>query len=567
MRACARAILVFFAALIFCVAGYHNLVSAQADEVELGAPVVLQGEPLFRIKTSVGSFSPTFRANVISRRLEEFARDVDQPLDSLQITNDELANTVNITTGEEVLITIAAADAAAAETSQRALANEYLAIIQTSITAYRDSYSVQSIVLGIIYTLVLSILLIASFILSNRVVHFLSRKIKTWRGHHIHGLRIFGTEVIPADRVADSISEILRLTRLGLFLGLFLIYINLVLSFFPWTKGLAQSIFGYFRRAALTLGENLVDYLPNLFFLFFIFVFTTYTLRLVKFTFAEIRRGTITIPGFYPEWAKPTYNIVRFAIIVFAATVAFPYLPGSGTPAFQGISVFVGVLFSLGSSGAVANFVAGIILTYSRAFVVGDRVKISETIGDVLEKTLLVTRVNTPKNVVITIPNAMVLSSHIINYSGSIRYPNTPPLVLHTTITLGYDVPWPKVHKAMIAAANRTQNTLSEPAPFVLQTSLDDFYVSYELNTYTDKPTLMPRIYSDLHQHLQDTLNEAEIEILSPHYSAVRDGHQLAVPQQYFPKGYTVPGFRVSPLGTAKPPSNQSHNAEEPPKA
>ncbi|MDB9528579.1 mechanosensitive ion channel family protein [Oscillatoria sp. CS-180] len=568
-----RSLISLIAIAIVCLSLMANSSQAQTETTPerspQGFPVTLQDQTLFYIEARVGSFPPSFRARTISERIEAFARDVEQEPDSLRIVVNELADTVDITAGDEVLMTIADVDAEAANATERAMAQDYVDIIQAAVEEYRRSYSLQSILLGLIYTLILTVVLVLSFAFSNQLVAFCSRKLKTWQGDRIRGLRLFGTEIIPADRVADSFIELLRIARLALFLGLLLIYTSLVLSFFPWTKRLSQDIFGYFRRAALTLGQNLIGYLPNLFFIFFIIIFTAYTLRLIKFTFAEIRRGTITIPGFYPEWARPTYNIVRFAIIAFAATIAFPYLPGSDTPAFQGISVFLGILFSLGSSGAVANFVAGIILTYSRAFVVGDRVKISETIGDVVEKTLLVTRVNTPKNVVVTIPNSMVLGSHIVNYSGSVRYENTPALVLHTTITLGYDVPWPKVHKVMIEAARRTENILTEPEPFVLQTSLDDFYVSYELNAYTDKPAKMPRTYSGLHQNLQDVLNEAEIEILSPHYSAVRDGHQLAVPEKYFPKGYTVPGFRVSPVDPAsetngdKTNSAQSHHPSE----
>lgn len=219
--------------------------------------------------------------------------------------------------------------------------------------------------------------------------------------------------------------------------------------------------------------------------------------------------------------------------MAFAATVAFPYLPGSQTPAFQGISIFLGLLVSLGSSSAIANIVAGIILTYTRAFLVGDRVKITDTTGDVVEKTLFVTRIRTIKNVVITIPNAAVLGSHVINYSAAANDPATPPLILHTTITLGYDVPWRKVHDVLTKAALATGQILEEPAPFVLQTSLDDFYVSYELNAYTSSPGIMAKIYSELHQNIQDQCNEANIEILSPHYRAERDGNQTTIPVDY----------------------------------
>ena len=225
--------------------------------------------------------------------------------------------------------------------------------------------------------------------------------------------------------------------------------------------------------------------------------------------------------------------------------VIFPYLPGSKSPAFQGISIFLGVLFSLGSTSAVANVVAGVILTYMRAFKLGDRVKIADTIGDVIEETLLVTRIRTIKNVEITIANAMVLSSHIINFSASAQREG---LILHTAVTIGYDAPWRTVHQLLIDAALATEHILKEPKPFVFQTALDDFYVHYEVNAFTDQPNRMAAIYSDLHQNIQDKFNEKGVEIMSPHRSSVRDGNPIAIPDEYLPKDYVPPAFRLGLL-------------------
>jgi small-conductance mechanosensitive channel len=261
--------------------------------------------------------------------------------------------------------------------------------------------------------------------------------------------------------------------------------------------------------------------------------------------FTELERGTIGFRTFYPEWAEPTYKIVRFLVIALTLIIVFPYLPGAKSPAFQGISIFLGVLFSLGSTSAVANVVAGVILTYMRAFKIGDRVKIADTIGDVMEKTLLVTRVRTIKNVDITIANAMVLGTHIINFSSSGQGEG---LILHTTVTIGYDAPWRTVHQLLIDAALSTECILKKPEPFIFQTALDDFYVHYELNAYTDQPSRMAKIYSDLHANIQDKFNNAGVEIMSPHFSSVRDGNRIAIPDDYLPKGYSAPAFRLGML-------------------
>ena len=222
--------------------------------------------------------------------------------------------------------------------------------------------------------------------------------------------------------------------------------------------------------------------------------------------------------------------------------VIFPYLPGSDSPIFKGISVFLGFLFTFGSAGSLANLIAGLVLTYMRLFKIGDRVKIDDVVGDVIEKSSLVTRVRTIKNEIVSIPHSKVMSSHTINYSSDAPEKG---LIIHTTVTIGYDVPWKDMHKALIEAATRTELILDTPEPFVLQTSLDDFYVSYQINGYTREPGKQAVIYSDLHRHIQDVCNENGIEILSPHYRAARDGNMSTIPAPYLPKDYEVPGFNI----------------------
>ncbi len=259
--------------------------------------------------------------------------------------------------------------------------------------------------------------------------------------------------------------------------------------------------------------------------------------------FGEIGKGNLAFPGFYPEWAEPTSRLIRALVLVLVIIIIFPYLPGSKSPAFQGISIFVGVLLSLGSSSAVANAIAGIILTYMRSFAVGDWVRIGDTVGEVVEKNALVTRIVTQKREIITIPNATVMNGSVMNYT---REAKNGGVIFHTTVTIGYDAPWKTVHQLLIDAARATKHVLHTPAPFVLQTALNDFYVSYELNAYTDVPVEMQFIYSDLHENIQDRFNEAGVEICSPHFSSLRDGNTIAIPAQDRPRGYTAPAFRVS---------------------
>ncbi|MNL18098.1 Miniconductance mechanosensitive channel MscM precursor [compost metagenome] len=274
--------------------------------------------------------------------------------------------------------------------------------------------------------------------------------------------------------------------------------------------------------------HGLLNLVPNLFFIAVIAVLTRYLLRLLKFIFDEIRMERLHFEGFYPEWAEPTYKLVRILVFLMALVVCFPYIPGSSSPAFQGLSVFLGILVSLGSSSAISNIVAGVVITYMRPFKVGDRVKIADTMGDVVEKDLLITRIQTVKKMEVTIPNSMILSSHITNYSSMAREGG---VILNTVVTVGYEVPWPSVQQALLEAAKRTSHVLEEPKPFILQTALKDFSVAYELNAYTENEHQMLEIYSEMHKNIQTTFAEANIEIMSPQYLAMRDGNEKTIPK------------------------------------
>lgn len=387
----------------------------------------------------------------------------------------------------------------------------------------------------------------------NRFFRMVVRRIHRWRGSFIKSIKLKNLEVLSEERLAGMIQGFVKICRLVALVALAYFYVTVVFSFFDFTKTWAGTLVSYVVGPLWSVIGAFIAYLPSLFFILVIVFVTRFVLKFIRLVFAEVGRGAITVPGFYTDWAEPTYKIVRFLVMAFAAVVIFPYLPGSSSPVFQGISVFLGILLSLGSTSAVANVVAGVVLTYMRPFKIGDRVKIADTTGDVIEKTLLVTRVRTIKNADITIPNSMVLGSHIINFSSSAQEPG---LILHTGVTIGYDVEWKTVHRLLLAAAGQTGDLLKEPKPFILQTSLNDFSVTYELNAYTNKPNETARLYSELHANIQDQFNGAGVEILSPHYSAVRDGNKTTVPDQYLPSSYQAPGFRFFP-SSSKPDINK----------
>jgi small-conductance mechanosensitive channel len=370
----------------------------------------------------------------------------------------------------------------------------------------------------------------------------ITNRIRQEQGRLLKGIKIQRVHLFTDRQLTRFLLVFSLYARYAINLLLILVYLTGIFSVFPQTRGIVTTILDSVFQVAGNGWQNFVNYLPNLMNLFFIILVTFYGLKLIHFIFREIEKGTLTFSGFHPEWATPTYQLVRVLVIALALVVAFPYLPGSSSPAFQGVTVFIGLLLSIGSSSVVANIMSGVVLTYTRAFQIGDRVKIADTIGDVIEKGLLVTRIRTIKNVDVTIPNGLVLGSHIVNYSSVSK---DRELIINTTVTLGYDNPWRLIHETLINAARATDGILAEPVPFVLQTALGDFYVSYELNAYTDQPNKMAVISSELHQNIQDYCNQAGIEILSPHYGALRDGNQSTIPPDQLPKDYQAPPFNI----------------------
>jgi small-conductance mechanosensitive channel len=503
------------------------------------APVTVDGDVVFSVP-SIVTFSAKARAAEISRRIHDISRDLT--VDPHSISASDGAETSAVMAGDLTLMTVTDRDAQIAGKSRHDLALYDAHRISDTIETLRKKYSVKSVILGSIYALIVTVVLIFVFRLLGFLFPKLYGKVNSWRGTYIPSLRIQKFELLPAERIAAFAVGVAKLIRLMVTLLVLYFYASLVLGFFPWTRNYARILVGYVISPLKVIGDTILGYLPNLFFIAVIIVVSIYVIKFTRVIFSEIGKKTITFEGFHPEWAQPTFKIVRFIILAVTAIAIFPYFPGSQSPAFKGISIFLGVLFSLGSTSAVANVVAGVILTYMGAFQLGDRVQIADTVGDVIESSLLVTRIRTIKNVEITIANSMVLNSHIINFSGSIH---PDGLILHTTVTIGYDAPWRKVHELLLKAATATENISKEPKPFVLQTALDDFYVHYQINAYTDKPSLMAKTYSDLHQNIQDTFYEAGVEIMSPHASMVRDGNRVAIPEDYLPKDYRAPRFRV----------------------
>ena len=514
---------------------------AALKETTRGFPVKgFEEDTLFLIYNRLGSFSPQERANAITGRIQRLPDAIEFYADSLKIAENEA--TVDVTYGNQTIVSVTDIDALWFETTPLELATSYKKIIGDVVVKYKEENSLFNLLksIGLAILVLIIIGLIVKYVL--RLFRWTALKIQRQKNKRLKALTVKNYTVLDTERQVHLLLLINRIVKWTTVLFAMYVALPVIFGFFPQTENFAHALFGYIINPIKGIFLAVWNYLPNIFSIVVIVVVFRLLLKFLHFLKVEIAEGRLSFNGFYPDWANPTYQLVRVLVIAFAFVVIFPYLPGSNSPVFQGISVFLGFLFTFGSAGSLSNVIAGLVLTYMRLFKIGDRVKIGDIVGDVIEKSSLVTRVRTPKNEIISIPNSTVMSSHTINYSSDAPEKG---LIIHTTVTIGYDVPWKDMHQTLIDAALRTELVLKDPQPFVLQTSLEDFYVAYQINAYIREANKQATIYSNLHQNIQDVCNENGIEILSPHYRAARDGNQSTIPADYLPKDYEAPGFNV----------------------
>ncbi|WP_027421366.1 mechanosensitive ion channel family protein [Crocinitomix catalasitica] len=515
----------------------------QIDAMRLtlnGFPVIgFFNDTLFMIYSKLGSFSPKDRAIAIGSRINILA---DQISDKDSLTVVEVEGAFDVMYKEQIIVSVSENDGIWNNKPLKLLAEEYAVIIRAAIDQYHAETSTMTILKRVGLVAIVLIVLIAALFWTGRLFNWTTKKIEAEEGKKLKGIKIKNYTFFDAKREVNAVLFVNKIVKWLFYIVLLYIAIPILFGIFPWTRDFAETLFGYILNPIKNIGMGFFNYLPNLITIIVIIFIFRYVIKGISFLKSEVENGNLVLAGFYPDWANPTYQIIRVLLFAFMIVVIFPYLPGSDSPVFQGVSVLLGFLLTFGSAGSLSNIVAGVVLTYMRLFTIGDRVKIGEVFGDVVEKSLLVTRVRTTKNEIISIPNSNVMSSHTINYSSDAP---AKGLIIHSTVTIGYDVPWKKMHETLLEAAKRTELILDTPEPFVLQTSLDDFYVSYEINGYTKVPNMQARIYSDLHQNIQDVCFENGIEILSPHYRAGRDGNATTIPADYLDKDYKAPSFNV----------------------
>lgn len=496
--------------------------------VTKGVPVRIEDDTLFMVYAARGGYSPFDRAEMITETLLKIGKERRLSRDSVYMLENE--NYIDIMYGNKVIVSITEQDALWQGTTRHKLAERYVPILVAKIKYMKNENSFWQILKRSgLFVLVLTMQCLI-FKLINYLFRRLRRKIIRYGQQRLKPIIVRDYELLNKRRLCHMVIYICNFIRYIILLLLLIFTVPILFSIFPQTEKLALRIFYYIVDPIKMVGKSIVEYIPNLFIIIVIWYCVRYIIKGLHYIANEIQNEKLKISGFYPDWAEPTFNIIRFLLYAFMIAMIYPYLPGSESGVFQGISVFVGLIVSLGSSTVIANFIAGFVITYMRPFKVGDFIKVKDTVGNVIEKTPFVTRLRTIKNEVVTIPNSFIMTSDTVNYSASARQYG---LIIHTVMTMGYETPWRKVHELLIKAALSTEGVLEHPKPFVLELELNDNYMCYQINAYIKDANHLPVITSDLLQNIQDYFHSAGIELVAPHYYSTRDGNGSKIPKEF----------------------------------
>ena len=491
-----------------------------------GIPVIVEGDTLYYLFAKRGGHTPQQRAEMNAAAITELGKRFNLQPDSVYIDSSDIVT--DLMYGNKVLSSFTDQDGRWEGCSRDQLAAAKRKGIVDKLKVMKDEHSLWQLGKRILYFILVIVGQFLLFKLTIWLFNKLKARIQRLKDTKLKPISIQDYELLDTQKQVNLLVFLASLLRYAVMLLQLILTVPLLFAIFPQTKDLAYKLFSYIWEPIKSIFLGIVEYIPNLFTIFVIWLAVKYLVRLVRYLASEIQSERLKIGGFYADWAMPTFHIVRFLLYAFMIAMIYPYLPGSKSGVFQGISVFVGLIVSLGSSTVIGNIIAGLVITYMRPFKLGDRIKLNDTTGNVIEKTPLVTRIRTPKNEVVTIPNSFIMSSHTVNFSQSAR---DYGLIIHSEVSIGYDIPWRKTHQLLIEAALNTPGVVDDPRPFVLETSLQDYYPVYQVNAYIKDANQLAQVYSDLHQNIQDRFNEEGIEIMSPHYIATRDGNETTIPK------------------------------------
>lgn len=496
-----------------------------------GSPLVIDDDTLLTLYARKGGVLPETRVEEARRHILELGKRLKLFADSIYVYEGDF--TTDIMGGDIVVMSLSDEDGLWQNTSRQELAARYCQIVRRKVSSLHAEYGLRQKLMGLLMVLVIIGIQAFCIWLTNWFYRRWRIRLARYLIRNAHSLKIKDYEVLDAHRQGLAFLLGFRVVRALFILLQLLVSMPLLFSAFPETKSLTYRVFGYIWNPITDIVMAVLSFLPNLFQIVIIVFCFRYLVRGIRYLLNEIAAGNLKINGFYADWAEPTFYIVRLLCYSFMLVMIWPLLPSSNSQVFQGVSVFIGIIVSLGSSSIIGNIMAGMVMTYMRPFRLGDFIKFGDTEGFVIEKTVLVTRIRTRKNEVITIPNSNLMGNQTSNFTFAAQ---NYGIIVHTKVTIGYDMEWTRIRDLLLQAAHITPGLSHDPKPFVLVTTLDDFYVEYEINAFARRPEELSNIYSALRQNILDVFHRDGVEIMSPHIFAHRNNLELQIPLSQQPQ-------------------------------
>lgn len=484
-----------------------------------GVPLIIAEDTLLTVYASLGGEDPVHRVSAMKYKILQIGKSLKMTTDSIHIFESEY--TADIMSGEQVIMRVSDLDGLWHGLSRRELAEENMSIISTEIGRLQAEYGLKAKLQGIGWAILLIVVQILFFILTARFIRHLRLRIIDGFNGKIKPLVIKGYVLLNIRQFKRILLVLTRSLQVVLVVLQLIISLPLLFSIFPETEKFTWNMVNYIWSPLRDIALSIIYYFPNLVKIAVIIFVVHWLLKGIHHIADELEAGNLKIDGFYQDWAMPTYHIIRIFIIAFSVVVVWPWLPGSESGIFKGVSIFVAALFSLGSTTTIGNLISGIIITYMRPFLVGDYVRIDNSEGVVVEKNAFITRLRDIKGNIVTVPNNSILSQQTINYSAALRHGDGS--IVHSDFTFTYVVPRQTIEEYLLEAADRCTLLLKEPRPFVLITALEDFYTRYEINAYTRETERLFDVYSELHRHIIDVFREHHLNPTSSHFVSVKE--------------------------------------------
>jgi small-conductance mechanosensitive channel len=518
--------------------------SAPSATGATSADLTLMDRPIATFRASLSGATPEQRARRTQAVLEGLSeRTLELPTQTIHGSLGEQRGVI-FRRGDRILFALLQDDVDPADTRPfDDVAAETQSRLDAALAARRAQLHWPNIVRGILYSVLATVILVAAIWLIGRMQTWLQARIQYAVEAHV--LRRTAKSFDWTGSAFHLARQIVQLMSLFLAAALIYLYLIVVLERFPASEPMGARLSGFLWSLANDIASAIVNAIPGIITVVVIFLLTRALQNLLDNVFRAVQQRNLTIPGLHPDTAGATRRIVSIVVWALALTFAYPYLPGAQSDVFKGLSVLLGLMVTLGSSGIVNQLMSGIVVTYSRAFHKGDMVKIGDLTGTVVSVDTLSVKLTNVRQEEVTIPNAVVVGSVVCNYSNR---EGKPPAFLTASVTIGYDTPWRQVQVMLALAAARTRQTLDTPPPFVLQQALSDFYIEYALHVAVADPNLRPVILSELHSHIVDVFNEYDVQIMSPHFMG-QPAANVVVPREGW---YAAPATSPEESGNAQ---------------